>query len=321
MHVAPPEPAPRPAAPPALLEAAERLSLVIGISFDDPTTLALALTHRSILNEWAAAGLNVGAYQSNERLEFLGDAILGALVAEYLYERYPDAAEGVLTAARIALVRAETLVRWAREIDLADYITLAKGEKITPSDRDRILAGAFEAVVGAIFIDRGITAVHEFVHHLLLRTAEAGHLDQDQAEVNPKGELQEWLQGRGRTPPSYDTVTIEGPDHARRYTVAVTVEGERWGVGSGVSKRDAQQAAARDALATLRRAPGQASTAPLPAPAGGGAGQAPGHAPPRRSRHPGPRPVALSPDPAPADRAMDPPSSPDTGRDPLERRR
>ncbi len=257
MQPATPEPPTRAGMAPSLLEAADRLSRTIDIPFDDLTTLARALTHRSILNEWAAAGIKVEAHQSNERLEFLGDAILGALVAEYLYERYPDAAEGVLTANRIALVRAETLVRWAREIDLANYITLAKGERITESDRDRILAGAFEAVVGAIFIDRGIATAHEFVRHLLLRTSEAGQLDLDQAEVNPKGELQELLQGQGRARPDYDTVSVEGPDHARRYTVAVRVEDERWGTGVGVSKRDAQQAAARDALANLRREVGR----------------------------------------------------------------
>lgn len=274
MDVAAPQQPRQSAATESLLGAAERLSRVIGIRFDDLTPLALALTHRSILNEWAAAGLIVGPHQSNERLEFLGDAILGALVAEYLYERYPDATEGVLTASRIALVRAETLVRWAREIGLGEYITLAKGEKVTASDRDRILAGTFEAVVGAIFLDRGMATAHEFIYHLLHRTAEAGHLDLDQAEVNPKGELQEWLQGRGRTPPVYETVAIEGPDHARQYTVAVTVEGERWGVGTGVSKRDAQQAAARDALVTLTRETGGTS-AP-------GSGTAPGAGPGRR---------------------------------------
>ena len=308
MDVAAPQQPRQPDVVASPLEAAERLSRVIAIPFEDLTSLGLALTHRSILNEWAAAGLTVGSHQSNERLEFLGDAILGALVAEYLYERYPDAPEGVLTASRIALVRAETLVRWAREIDLGEYVTLAKGEKITASDRDRILAGTFEAVVGAIFLDRGMAATHGFVHRLLHRTAEAGHLDLDQAEVNPKGELQEWLQGRGRTPPVYETVAIEGPDHARQYTVAVTVEGERWGTGTGVSKRDAQQAAARDALATQTRATGDT---PAPGP-GAGSRRGPGRsrrpaarrgpASGRRGR-PGPRPrPATTGPPAPLER-------------------
>jgi ribonuclease-3 len=230
---------------------AERFAAAVGLQFKDPALLHLALTHRSVLAEWIAAGLLETSLQSNERLEFLGDALLGTIVAEYLYRTEPDATEGTLTARRVALVRAETLVRWAREIALGDALYLAQGEKVSSGARDRMLAGAFEALVAAIYLDRGLPAARRFVERFLRREAPA---IAGPADTNPKGHLQELLQERFRRSPDYRVVAIEGPDHARVFTVEAWLRDRLLGVGTGGSKRDAEQSAARAALGRLEEA-------------------------------------------------------------------
>jgi ribonuclease-3 len=231
---------------------ATRFAAAIRLRFRDPALLRLALTHRSILAEWVAAGLPETAFQSNERLEFLGDALLGAIVADYLYRHDPAASEGTLTAHRVALVRAETLVRWARQIDLGDALYLAQGEKVTSGARDRMLAGAFEALVGAVYLDRGMAAARRFVERFLRRE---GPIVGGPADTNPKGHLQEVLQERYRRSPLYQIVAIDGPDHARIFTVEARLDGRLLGVGTGGSKREAEQSAARAALAALTPPP------------------------------------------------------------------
>ena len=221
----------------------------IGIRFRDPRILRLALTHRSVLHDWLQLGGVDAILQSNERLEFLGDAVLGAIVAEHLYHVDPVADEGTLTRHRVALVRAETLVRWARELHLDEALYLGTGERVTQSARDRMLAGAFEALVGAIHVDQGREAASRFVHGFLDRDMAA--ILADEASANPKGRLQEVLQERLQEAPEYVTLAVEGPDHARLFTVAVRARGRELGVGQGRSKREAQQAAAREALIAL----------------------------------------------------------------------
>lgn len=231
----------------------ERLAAALGITFHDLDLLRLALTHRSVLHDWLAAGGDPSQAESNERLEFLGDAFLGAIAAEHLYRRYPEADEGTLTARRVALVRAETLVRWAREIDLGAYLYLGHGERITAGARDRMLAGAFEALVGAIAMDRGLRQAKRFLRPFLERDTEAIAVRDETA--NPKGMLQELLQERFRLAPVYRTVAVEGPAHARHFTIEVTLAGRLLGTGTGGSKRTAQQTAARAALAKLAEEP------------------------------------------------------------------
>ena len=221
----------------------------IGVTFNDPRLLRQALTHRSVLHDWLLLGDVDATMQSNERLEFLGDAVLGAIVAEHLYNVDPVADEGTLTRHRVALVRAETLVNWARELHLDEALYLGTGESVTHSARDRMLAGAFEALVGAIHVDQGRDAAGRFVHGYLER--DMAEILADEASANPKGRLQEVLQERTQEGPEYETLAAEGPDHARVFTVAVVVKGERIGVGKGRSKREAQQAAAREALIAL----------------------------------------------------------------------
>ena len=221
----------------------------VGITFRDHLVLRLALTHRSILHDWAGVEELDAIFQSNERLEFLGDALLGLIVAEYLYAADLVADEGTLTRRRAATVRAETLVRWARELYMQDFLYLGSGESVTESVRDRMLAGGFEALVGAIALDQGRDVAERFVR---------AHLERDldgilAAETlsNPKGILQEVMQERFGDPPTYETIAEEGPDHARQFTVAVVLEDKQIGVGKGRSKREAQQEAARQALVTL----------------------------------------------------------------------
>lgn len=222
------------------------------VRFKDLNLLRLALTHRSVVHDIIAAGGNPvqAAAQTNERLEFLGDAVLGAIVAEYLYTLDPLADEGTLTKRRVALVRAETLVRWARELDIGAYLYLGQGEQPSDSNRDRMLAGAFEAVLGAIELDSGPRAARRFLGRFLARDAAEIVASADVVE-NPKGRLQELLHDRFKLTPSYRVVASKGPQHAREFTVEVTMHDRILGVGNGKSKREAEQEAAAAALTLL----------------------------------------------------------------------
>lgn len=235
---------------------AERLAKRLGIEFHDLSLLHLALLHRSTVQDLANANpdreLTPEERVSNERLEFLGDAVLGYIVADYLYKSEPEATEGQLTAQRIALVRAEQLVRWARELDLADYLYLGQGEKVTEGARDRMLAGAFEAVIGAIALDRGLREAGRFLRHYVKRDAALALTDE--STVNAKGQLQEYAQDKLRVTPVYHLVSDEGPAHARNFIIEARLGDAAWGRGEGASKRVAEQAAARDALANLAAA-------------------------------------------------------------------
>jgi len=221
----------------------------MGIEFRDPLLLRLALTHRSVLHDWLNLDNVDATLQSNERLEFLGDALLGVVVAEFLYRADPVADEGTLTRRRAAIVRAETLVMWSRELELPEYLYLGTGESVTQSVRDRMLAGGFEALVGAIYLDRGRDLAERFVLGFLQR--DGARILANEEQTNPKGTLQEVMQERFGSPPEYETLVAEGPDHARQFTVAVVLNGEHIGIGIGRSKREAQQSAARKALAGL----------------------------------------------------------------------
>ncbi|MCC6790264.1 MAG: ribonuclease III, partial [Thermomicrobiales bacterium] len=241
--------------------APERLAAALGLTFKDLDLLRLALTHRSVIHDWSAAMPDLPPpspdRQSNERLEFLGDAVLGYVVADYLYHRYPDSPEGLLTAKRVSLVRAERLVRWAREINLADYLYLGQGEKVTENARDRMLAGAFEALVGALTLDRGLREARRFLRGFIAR--DEAEMLAELSEANPKGRLQELLQEKYRTPPVYRILNEEGPAHARIFTAEVMINGEALGIGTGASKRDAEQAAATAALQAPPAAPSPVS--------------------------------------------------------------
>ncbi len=216
------------------------LQKALGVSFNDLSLLEQALVHGSYANE------NPDIAASNERLEFLGDAILGLIIAEELYQRFPQYSEGELTKIRSSLVRQDALSRMARAISLGNYLYLGKGEEASGGRRKPAnLAGAFEAIIAAIFFDQGLTTVKDFV----LRSADK-ELSQG-VEADYKSQLQEVIQARHQQPPTYRLIETAGPDHDRTFTVEVRVGGTVLGRGSGKSKKMAETEAARSALARL----------------------------------------------------------------------
>ena len=222
-----------------------RLELALEVAFRDRGLLRQALTHRSFVHEYPGE-----ATQSNERLEFLGDAFIGLVIAEELFSRFEDLQEGTLTELRSGLVRGETLAGLAARFRLGDCLYLGNGEEQTGGRaRGRNLAGAFEAVIGALLVDQGhevakARTLAAFEH--LLGAIEPG------ASANYKSMLQEHAQAAGRPLPIYETVDEAGPPHARRFTVRVLLEGEVLGEGTGQSKRRAEQVAARAAHERLK---------------------------------------------------------------------
>jgi ribonuclease-3 len=213
--------------------------------FDDQTRLRTALTHRSYLNEHADLD-----WEDNERLEYLGDAVLDFLLAEYLYLSFPHASEGELTALRAALVRRETLARLAHALKIGPALLMGHGEVETGGrERPATLCAGFEAVVGALYLDQGLPAVSAWVLPLMdgeLASARAEVIDKD-----PKSRLQELAQGRLGITPRYRTAGAAGPDHAKTFRVEVVIGQTVCGLGEGPSKQIAAQHAALDALARM----------------------------------------------------------------------
>lgn len=216
----------------------------LGIPFKDNLLLSRALTHRSYLNE------HPEALEDNERLEFLGDAVLDFLVGAWLYNHYPEMAEGELTRLRSALVRTDQLAEFARKINLGAAMRLGKGEAAAGGGkRPALLCGTFEALVGAIYLDLGMGEVQNFLEPILKNAADEILLARK--EQDPKSIFQEWAQSQGFGPPVYRTISTSGPDHDRLFEVEVWVGEKRYGYGQGHSKQAATKAAARDALNSL----------------------------------------------------------------------
>lgn len=213
--------------------------------FKDVTVLRQALVHRSYLNESQETGLS-----SNERLEFLGDAVLGLVIAEDLYRRRPDLSEGEMTRLRALLVCREALAEVARGLDLGSYLYMGKGEAATGGrERPSNLACAMEAVLGAVFQDSGFSVARRVVLRLLGSRIDA--IVQGQPPVDYKSSLQEMVQTRRRLTPVYRTVAAIGPEHDREFLVEVLAGDEVLGSGRGMSKQLAEMDAARVALEAL----------------------------------------------------------------------
>ena len=222
------------------------------LKFKNPTLLKQALIHTSYLNE--NPGIDVG---SNERMEFLGDAALGVVVAQQLYLEYPDVDEGRLTELRAHLVRRDTLARAASRLELGEYLQLGRGEDAAGGrKRPTNMARAYEALVGAIFLDGGIAKVRAFVKRSL--GVELASLRNGGMPHDPKSRLQEVIQSRWQTTPSYKLLRTDGPDHARRFTVQVMVSGKSFGTGEGRSKQMAEKQAAQQALEEIEKREGDA---------------------------------------------------------------
>ena len=223
-------------------EGPEALRAPGDVAFQRKELLEQALTHSSFVNECPDLGL-----ADNQRLEFLGDAILDFLVAEWLYARYPDAPEGELTALRAHVVHTEGLCAFAREINLGPYLRLGRGEAASGGhDRPANLCAGFEALVGAIYLDQGLATTRAWVHGLLERHGE--EIDDQRTSKDAKSLLQEHVQADLHVTPAYQIVREEGPDHAKVFTARALVGGSVWGEGTGSSKQLAEQAAAEAAL-------------------------------------------------------------------------
>jgi ribonuclease-3 len=219
----------------------------LGYRFRDESLLRLALTHPSVAHEAP------GATPHNQRLEFLGDAVLGLVLTRELYERFPDFGEGPLTKARAQLVNRRTLATEAQRLGLGEHLIISRGEETSGGrERQGALADACEALLGAVFMDGGYEAAREFIlrcfHDVLGALTELPNFD------NPKGELQELLQAGSVEAPRYDLTFSSGPDHNRVFECAVFHGGEELGRGRGKSKKEAESQAALAALQKLRAA-------------------------------------------------------------------
>ena len=221
------------------------LQQTLGVSFNDISLLEQALVHSSYINENPSF-----APASNERLEFLGDAVLGLVVAEKLYQDSPHLAEGEMTKLRAALVRRETLARIARDIGLGYYLCLGKGEEVSGGrHKPANLGAALEAVIAAIFLDRGSSIARDFI--LRLFNVELEKVVNQGKGVDYKSELQELAQAREQQTPTYHVLEATGPDHDKKFTVEVRLGEVVLGKGSGKSKKAAESEAARSALEQL----------------------------------------------------------------------
>lgn len=230
-----------------MFEKPTELERSLKIRFKDRSLLEQALVHPSHLNEVPPGQRSVGSY---ERLEFLGDAMLGLAVTHELFRRFPQLPEGQLTKLRSALVKGGTLAKVANRLQLAQYLKLGKGEESTGGrGRQSNLAATFEALVGAVFVDRGFETARAFVMRTMAEDVEEV-LGRGVPE-DAKSRLQEVVQRDGGALPLYQLVESGGPDHARSFDVEVVMDGQVWGKGRGRRKLEAEQKAAEEALRRL----------------------------------------------------------------------
>jgi ribonuclease-3 len=214
----------------------------LGLAFVDKSLLQRALVHRSYLNEHPEFGL-----EDNERLEFLGDAVLDFLTGEYLYHRFPELPEGPLTSLRSVLVRRDTLADFARQFSLGAHLLMGLGEASSGGrERPAILCAAFEALVGALYLDRGLETVRELLAPLI--APKVAQALREQLDKDHKSRLQELAQSVLHQTPRYSTVEETGPEHAKTFTVQVLINGQFYGRGVGRSKQEAEQQAAHEAF-------------------------------------------------------------------------
>lgn len=214
----------------------------IGVKFKNQKLLLKALIHRSFLNEASGRKLS-----SNERLEFLGDAVLSYIISKWLYKKFPGFPEGHLTNIRSNLVKTESLAEIAQDLNIGDYLILSKGEKKSGGDKNpSLLANSFEAIIGAICLDQGVDIAEKIIHLMLLprleKTIKTGKFKEY------KSLLQEKLQAKTKQSPDYRTIKEEGPDHAKIFTIGVYAQDKLIAIGSGKNKKEAEEIAAKNAL-------------------------------------------------------------------------
>lgn len=218
----------------------------LGYHFRNPQLLKNALLHSSYANEHRHLGMG-----SNERLEFLGDAVLGVVTADYLFHKHPDLPEGDLTRIRAALVREESLFEVAQYLELGRYLQLGHGEELGGGrQRPSILADATESVFAAVYLDGGMEEARDLIHRVLLDKEQEEAVEERRRDF--KTELQEVVQRKTGTTLSYEIIGSSGPDHAKTFEVAVVLNGRQFATGIGRSKKEAAQIAARETLEKLR---------------------------------------------------------------------
>ena len=215
----------------------------IGYHYQDENKLIQALTHRSYINELR---INTGR-QHNERMEFLGDAVLELIVSDYLYQKYGEKAEGKLTKIRASLVCEPSLAACARSLEMGRCLCMGRGEDLTGGrERDSILSDALEAVIGSIYLDGGLEAAKKFVMEKILQ-----QLQDEGVFVDSKSRLQEYIQNYDAGELKYEVIKMEGPDHRKQYTVQAVWNDRRLEIGTGSSKKAAEQEAAAKSLKCL----------------------------------------------------------------------
>jgi len=218
------------------------LEEILGVEFKNKDYLLSAMTHRSYLNEHKEA-----KQDHNERLEFLGDAVLELVITDFLFNKYPDKPEGELTAVRAALVNTNSLAEASTKLGLNDYLLLSKGEaKDTGRARVYILANSFEAVIGALYMDQGYAVAKDFISRQLF--AQTDKIVEKRLWQDAKSRFQEMAQERAGVTPNYETLNQVGPDHDRVFTVGVFLGDKKIAEGTGRAKQEAEQAAAEKAI-------------------------------------------------------------------------
>lgn len=214
-----------------------KLEQNIGIEFSNKLLLETSVTHRSYLNE------HRDVPEHNERLEFLGDAVLELIVSDYLYRKFADRAEGELTSFRSALVRTDSLAESAKKLKIGEYLRLSRGEEESGGrEKDYLLANAFEAILGAIYLDKGYEKARDFVYRTLI--PKLAEIVEYRLDIDNKTKIQELAQSEYKTTPTYEVIDERGPDHDKTFTVVVKIDDKIIGKGTGSSKQKAEEKAA-----------------------------------------------------------------------------
>lgn len=224
----------------------DSLERKLGVTFNDKAILRTALIHRSYINE------NRKESSNNERLEFLGDAVLELIISAHIFQAFPEKPEGELTALRSAIVRTESLAQESRKLCIGEYLLMSRGEEASGGrDKEYLLANAYESVLGAIYIDKGFNTCKKFVERTLL--PKIGEIIEKGLFIDPKTKVQEIIQAKYKVTPVYETIKEEGPDHQKSFTVGLFVGKKKLSIGSGHSKQKAEEDAAKRVLDSFEK--------------------------------------------------------------------
>mgnify|MGYP002412672324 CR=1 FL=1 len=230
------------------METYNEITKKIGIEFKNKKLLKTAFTHRSYLNENRGQGL-----ENNERLEFLGDAVLELIISSFLFTNYPNKTEGDLTSIRAAIVRTESLADESRRLDIGKYLKMSKGEEDSGGkEKEYLLANLYESVLGAIYLESGYKTCEDFVSKTLLQKVEK--IISEKLFIDPKTKVQELMQSKFKVTPTYEIIKEDGPDHDKVFTVGLFMDNKKLSEGYGHSKQKAEEDAAKNAIDKIEKA-------------------------------------------------------------------